>query len=294
VIAVLRRVTLLLVLGACGFSSRSGGGDASNPPDGGNGMPDGSPDADSDGDGVSDAIDNCVMAKNADQHDEDADLRGDACDRCPGWASAMDPDTDGDLVGDDCDPRPSTPGDTAVLFEPFVAASSIATWQQTAGTWTVRDDKLVQASTSGIPVIETPLEYDHAYVITRLHVATLNTGDPTFSAGVTAGVANAAGRLYDCYVTTNHGPEVLAYYGQPGGLAKTERVPWSGMLVAGADVTLSIALTGTPGTASCAVLSTPGATLGPSAGGAHRGRAGVFTDALAADFDYLFVVEIGQ
>jgi hypothetical protein len=64
--------------------------------------------------------------------------------------------------------------------------------------------------------------------------------------------------------------------------------------VTDADITISIALTGTPGTATCAVHGTPAAMTGPNTGGPHRGHAGLFTDALAADFDYLFVVEIGQ
>ncbi|WP_437653775.1 DNRLRE domain-containing protein [Sorangium sp. So ce1182] len=60
--------------------------------------------ADADADGVGDACDNCLVAANADQADADADGVGDLCDNCPGDANPGQGDDDGDGDGNACDP----------------------------------------------------------------------------------------------------------------------------------------------------------------------------------------------
>src|SRR5688500_15071044 len=45
------------------------------------------PDLDADYDTILDAVDNCVLLPNLDQHDEDADGDGDVCDNCPHLAN---------------------------------------------------------------------------------------------------------------------------------------------------------------------------------------------------------------
>ncbi|HKP63518.1 MAG TPA: thrombospondin type 3 repeat-containing protein [Polyangiales bacterium] len=59
-------------------------------------------DDDGDDDGVSDIVDNCRSASNADQKDVDHDGIGDACDNCPAVANEDQLDEDGDGVGNAC------------------------------------------------------------------------------------------------------------------------------------------------------------------------------------------------
>ncbi|HSA59373.1 MAG TPA: choice-of-anchor Q domain-containing protein [bacterium] len=65
---------------------------------------------DTDGDGVSDDVDNCPAASNADQADGDADGVGDVCDNCPADANADQADADGDGTGDVCEAPPAVCG----------------------------------------------------------------------------------------------------------------------------------------------------------------------------------------
>ena len=58
---------------------------------------------DSDDDGVSDAVDNCIDVDNSDQLDSDDDGIGDACDNCVDEENADQSDLDGDGDGDVCD-----------------------------------------------------------------------------------------------------------------------------------------------------------------------------------------------
>jgi hypothetical protein len=79
------------------------------------------PDGDKDSDTVPNAIDNCALAENRDQHDEDRDGLGDVCDPCPHIDGGAE-DSDGDRVGDDCDPQPRVAKEQWVLFDPFTSS----------------------------------------------------------------------------------------------------------------------------------------------------------------------------
>jgi hypothetical protein len=62
----------------------------------------GGDDDDGDDDGISDLVDNCRNAANADQADIDRDGYGDVCDNCPAVANDNQKDDDADGVGDAC------------------------------------------------------------------------------------------------------------------------------------------------------------------------------------------------
>lgn len=65
-------------------------------------------------------------------HDEDMDGVDDACDVCPHLADPGQADGDGDRVGDVCDPRPDTPTERIVFFDPF--RMQRAEWNHINGT----------------------------------------------------------------------------------------------------------------------------------------------------------------
>jgi hypothetical protein len=97
---------------------------------------------DLDGDGIPNGSDNCPTIANATQWNEDGDTLGDVCDPCPQYA-ALQIDTDGDGIGDACDPRPTTPGDTLVLFEGFNTPGALpAGWSSSGGgSWAVANGR---------------------------------------------------------------------------------------------------------------------------------------------------------
>ncbi|HEY4182866.1 MAG TPA: hypothetical protein VGM90_38850 [Kofleriaceae bacterium] len=92
----------LAVLGACGRINIGGVGS------------DGMPGDDANGDGPR-------VCSNPSGHDEDGDGIDDVCDLCPHRADPNQENRDHDGVGDACDPRPDTPGDSIVRFDPFTS-----------------------------------------------------------------------------------------------------------------------------------------------------------------------------
>ncbi len=107
--------------------------------------PDGPP-TDLDGDGIANAVDNCPMLVNQDQHDEDADAAGDVCDNCPHVANTPQANVmegaNPDAVGDACDPNPTATGDTIARFIPFhVMPTGLAL----EGSWMLVGDSFVKS-----------------------------------------------------------------------------------------------------------------------------------------------------
>ncbi len=118
---------------------------------------------DTDGDGVPDAIDNCPMIANADQHDEDADGLGDACDPCPYLPGNAD-DSDGDGVGDACDPEPDIAEQKWLLFETFA---------HTAPEWTLDSmDTIANDALDLASVTAAANAYDSAIPTGELRIVT--------------------------------------------------------------------------------------------------------------------------
>jgi len=107
--------------------------------------PDGPP-TDLDADGIANALDNCPMLANQDQHDEDADEVGDVCDNCPHVANLSQANImeggSADAVGDACDPNPTATGDTIARFIPFHVMPTGLTLE---GSWMLTGDAFVKA-----------------------------------------------------------------------------------------------------------------------------------------------------
>jgi Thrombospondin type 3 repeat len=99
---------------------------------------------DRDRDGVADALDNCAVVANTDQHDEDEDRVGDVCDDCPVTSNLDQADADRDGVGDLCDPRPRLGGDSIASFDPFSGPTLSARWVVQTGRWVVAGDAVSQ------------------------------------------------------------------------------------------------------------------------------------------------------
>ena len=187
----MRAIGVALVLAGCGFHPAAGPGDGpvgdddadldmSPPPID---AIDGSTTVDTDNDGVVDAIDNCPMVANPDQHDEDADNTGDACDPCPQVANAV-LDTDADGLPDACDPHPNVGGDTLIAFVPFTGNALPAGWTivGTSSTATVANDAVTIDGTGGTQF----LEYDTTFMRHAIDVGVDLPAAPGGNAFVTA------------------------------------------------------------------------------------------------------------
>lgn len=112
------------------------------------------PPGDGDADGVTDSIDNCPAAANADQHDEDGDAIGDACDPCPHLSGSA-ADGDGDGVGDACDPQPDVAKQRIRFFDPFTA--DLADWSHSSSVGrlgeTLRIDVLAGSASTNVNIV---------------------------------------------------------------------------------------------------------------------------------------------
>ena len=188
-----------LAMGACRFDT---GGllndqgddvpDAATDPDANGGDPDAAidamtidadpvdsmPDLDADDDTILDAVDNCVLLPNLDQHDEDGDGDGDVCDNCPHLGNADQTNGDGDGVGDTCDPRPGSP-DVIALFHPFTGDTIPAGWTTVSGTWAVSGDELHQTQTANNQIL-----HYVGLTATQMHVTTTVVTDVVPGSGV--------------------------------------------------------------------------------------------------------------
>lgn len=272
--------------------------------------------ADLDGDGITNVNDNCPSVPNPRQHDEDDDGTGDVCDPCPikhRDADNADLDADGDGVGDGCDVRPAR-YDCLAWFDSFTRSETLAAYQRYAddfGVWTVTGGKLRQdAAAVGKGLILTPplpvaTNPDDLYTRTAGQVLTaLPTGN---DAGVTVtsysvGVWSGAAALMDPQAEFPSG--CLADFqqgtGPPVSFAVTPTTEGTQPIAATTATTLG---TLTAGTAfivaleaaplrvnATGVLGTAPAPPRSATINCTRGpRAGLRTEHLRADFDYLFV-----
>ncbi len=182
------------------------------------------PDLDADDDTVLDAVDNCVLTDNLDQHDEDGDGDGDVCDNCPHLPDATQVNADADGVGDLCDPRPGM-ADVIALFEPFQGAAVPAGWTAVGGTWTVSGDELHQTTTAANLII-----YYTAGAWTQMHATTSIELDNIPTGARSAGLLTfyAPGTMfgtgYLCTVVddvgdTNPAAQLVTRYLNDGGLS---------------------------------------------------------------------------
>ncbi len=291
-----RSAVLLALVAGCGFDVRPGqaavdGGtlDGSQTGDGMidssiDGMTDSTiPFVDSDGDSIADSQDNCVNVPNTNQRNHDGDPFGDACDRCPHLASQTDPDQDNDGVGDDCDPRPSTPGDTQVLWAGFYEASEIAGWGG-QGAFSVANGYLVQTATntSGWAPGD---NVDVPFVMTEVVIDDLLETNGSLGIAVTT-PTNAQ---FECTVAKT-GSNVFVRSRQQGG--DSDSATWPGQFASGARITFRIDLrtniTCRATQGNVTVQQDSGRTSAP------RGRTFLGTEGIAARFDYLFVVNQGS
>ncbi|NVB80427.1 MAG: hypothetical protein HOV81_18690 [Kofleriaceae bacterium] len=255
------------------------------------------PPTDTDNDTIPDTTDNCPTVANTNQRDHDGDNHGDACDRCPHLASATDPDGDGDGVGDACDPRPTTAGDSIVLFEGFYDATSIANWTAGGGgLWSVANGVLTQSSsaTSGDNTLSPPITVTRAAVTTSAKAIALGDSSNAFNTpyiSVTAAIA--PNQSYWCsLVDEDNGDKIYASTIQ-GLNRQFPNTNWPGTFAANSVVQLNLALLGNNN--ACTVTQAPATTAvvmgntGNVAGGVQ-----VATRTASASFDYLFVVKIGN
>jgi hypothetical protein len=309
----MRSYALFVLLAGCGFhvhgagttGDAPGGGSADAPGNGSSDAPlaidaapmiDAAPDSpnDTDGDGVPDLLDNCPNAANADQRDHDIDGRGDVCDLCPHITEVLDIDTDNDGVGDACDPRPTTAGDSRLLWVGFYDANDIVGWPL-AGTWAVSNGHLTGgANNSGLQYIYPPTPYAHAYAETLAHFNTLANATGSVSPGAILYTGDSApSPFYQCELAvTQNGANVYAIDAYPMMQNHSDQQTWTGTAAVGSEAVLHDGVVGT--THTCKVtqgLSTVSVT---QAAGATNGVVALGSSFANVSFDYLFIVAIGQ
>jgi hypothetical protein len=240
------------------------------------------PPGDTDGDGVANAVDNCPTVPNANQRDRDNDKHGDACDGCPHIANPGDPDMDYDGVGDDCDPRPSIAGDRRVLWEDFDDPSTSSSWTKT-GAWTIAGGVARQSSSTGEAYLAIPTSFVHPYVATAFQVDALAGG--TAQIGMCSSIG--AGQYYCCMVKSM-GPVLHAV--SYGAVTDIRDATWTGTFATTDRISIvenentNHECVARQGVVMASVATTLGATYG---------TAQLYTQAAAASYDYVFVVEIG-
>jgi hypothetical protein len=294
----MRSLLVLIGLAGCGFEPGSiVSGDAAIQHDGDVDTP--SSPGDSDGDSVTDDVDNCPTIANANQRNHDGDPRGDVCDLCPGLFSPTDPDGDSDGVGDDCDPRPGLGGDSFVLFEGFYDAASISSWTSSGGTWTVSQGRLVQSAGNRDydfmrPSLSSPLARHSVMTSARLDDIGQPNGDYVPAVAVGGGIA--AGRGYFCALRDS-GSNVLTVLGYWFELDQAQSAqdddPWPGTFAVGTEVTLFGRIVGNNSICTASQAGTSPLTVDENHG-PTTGVVEVSTSRMAASFDYVFVVSVGE
>lgn len=296
----MRWSALVVCVAACGFEP----GTFSRDPHAGDGGPDapvGDVDAfvdgDTDGDGVLNSVDNCPALTNVDQRNHDGDPRGDACDRCPHLdTGAVDPDGDGDMIGDSCDPRPTTAGDTLLIWDGYYDSSQHATWSGT-GQWSVANGFLSQSDTTQNQAYTyAPMSVDRHAITTGVRVDVVGTVSGTTGPAVyIAGGSNGTVQYYVCGVYPSTSNRVYALTRWPVGNGSDgdfDEMTWSGSLAAGSELRLYDAVAGgehrctaTQGSVSVPIVQDHGGTAGAIV---------LLTQRMAASFDYVHVVGVGN
>lgn len=252
---------------------------------------------DMDADGVADDSDNCPTVANVDQRDHDGDGVGDACDKCPHLADPADPDGDGDGVGDACDPRPSTPGDSIVLFEGFYDASSIDDWISAGGgNWSVANGHVTQSVTTTSMTNRTlaaPITVPRAAVTASVTLGAYGDGIGFESPHVSIVAGVGVARSYWCSLVEDNGTKRVYATVQQGAAYVYPNVSWPGTFEVGTTVRLSSALIGIEN--RCLVVENA-TTSAQAVGniGTPSGAVLLATRSAAASYDYLFVVSIGD
>jgi hypothetical protein len=252
------------------------------------------PPGDTDGDGFPDVSDNCPSVPNPDQRDHDGDGHGDVCDRCPHLFDLADPDGDGDGVGDACDPRPATAGDHRALWDGFYGPAIDSTlWVAKTGSWTIAAGHASQVSTAGVGLLQSKANFANPYVMAATTVQALASGAGlTDEVGVTSGVV-AATQFYDCKVSHLNTTTVLKVAGQWSGNSASASNAWTGTFAVASTYALTQRVTGSLHTCIATEALKSVTTSAVANGGTNAGAVGLLTRSLAADFDYVFIVEIG-
>lgn len=298
----MRWSALVVCLAACGFEpgsfsrDRDAGvtGDGAVDPDATDAFVDG----DADGDGVLNSVDNCLALMNVDQRNHDGDPRGDACDRCPHLdTGAADPDGDGDMIGDSCDPRPTAAGDTLLIWDGYYDDSQHATWTG-FGQWSVANGWLSQAdTTSSQAYTYAPMSVGRHAITTGVRVDVVGTVAGTTGPAVyIAGGSNGTVQYYVCGVYPSTSNMVYALTRWPVGMNGSDgdfdEMTWSGSLAAGSELRLTDAVAGgehrctaTQGSVSVPIVQDHGGT---------QGAIVLLTQRMAASFDYVHVVGVGN
>jgi hypothetical protein len=264
-------------------------------------IPDSMVDDDTDDDTVADAVDNCVLIPNLDQHDEDGDGDGDVCDNCPHLANAGQDDTteveagiEADGVGDACDPRSGEP-DVIALFHPFTGSALPAGWTVVAGTWAVSGDELHQTTTNNNQIL-----HYVGLTATEMHVHTTVDLDNVPNSGVRSaslltfyapGTMFGTGylcSLFDDMGDNNPGAQIATRYLNDGNIIGGDADSIAEQLGTGASFRLTGRADGV--TPTCEV--TTAATVLSSFGDiTHQsGSVALRTNGVAATYRYVVVI----
>jgi hypothetical protein len=135
-------------------------------------------------------------------HDEDKDGIDDACDVCPHIADPAQPDRDGDRVGDACDPRPDTPTERIVYFDPFTVRRP--EWTFTGASSPVfAGDSFTLDSRAGNVVVRREVMSTNEVFALGGH---LGAGHPTDTRQQTISVASTTPQTFYCELYFDTGP----------------------------------------------------------------------------------------
>jgi hypothetical protein len=241
--------------------------------------------------------DQCA-ATAASQHDEDGDRHVDVCDNCPGIANLDQLDGDGDGVGDVCDPRPSSPGDSMLVFLPFDDASTTADWTTIAGHWTIKDDAYVQDSGTTFGALQEITEWAPMTWPAPLALETYATIDKI-------GSATTVDYKFGVGFAMSSVPQTCEFLRALAVLADDQVDAFSGgqhdaplagsQLAAGASYRFRVQLTSTR--LSCRIdgdLGDGGAASTPPAAVAPMLPTGLFTQNVSVHVHYLAIYRLGS
>jgi hypothetical protein len=227
------------------------------------------------------------------QRDFDADGIADDVDRCPHISNPADPDGDNDGVGDACDPRPSTNGDQRIAFYGFADPAELGAFTQSAGTWTIAGNRLVQEQPIGLATIELPMLMSGVRVETSFEVDTL-TGGVDAEIGTCSGVQGGA-QHYCCDVIRKASSALNAelwaqYTGEPLSI---DIQSWTGSFGPGSRVDVVNEVV--PDLRNCTLSQTPVVRpLFKNETGPIDGTVELYMKNATAKYRYIFVVEIGS